>query len=164
MHKHQIFTFNNVIFNPAHLGCGATYGGLLCKWAPSVSVPATCNCVLIPGRHHPQGFHQPTSDSMTTFPSSGRLMAPYNYHQACLGSSSSNSSCRSAEHPGEAILHHPGLPTATHTPRPGEQASFSRNPLCHTVLESPECLDSSQASNNMITYLRLGSGSHEGAA
>ncbi|CAD7675873.1 unnamed protein product [Nyctereutes procyonoides] len=43
---------------------------------------------------------------MTTFPSSGRLMAPYNYHQPCLGSSSSNSSCRSAEHPGEAIPDH----------------------------------------------------------
>nr|XP_045360759.1 pancreatic progenitor cell differentiation and proliferation factor-like [Camelus bactrianus] len=54
---------------------------------------------------------------MAAIPSSGSLMATHDYRR-CLGCTSSNSSCRSAEYPGEAIPHHP--------------ASFSGSPLSHS--------------------------------
>ncbi|KAB0387034.1 hypothetical protein FD755_001990, partial [Muntiacus reevesi] len=54
-----------------------------------------------------------------------------------LGSTSSNSSCASAEYPGEAIPHHPGKFTL---------------PFMAMVLESPEHSDSAQASTSTITY------------
>ncbi|XP_070229098.1 pancreatic progenitor cell differentiation and proliferation factor-like [Bos mutus] len=44
---------------------------------------------------------------MGAIPSSGSLVATHDYCQRCLGSTSSNSSCGSAEYPGEAIPHHP---------------------------------------------------------
>uniref|UniRef100_A0A9L0J964 Pancreatic progenitor cell differentiation and proliferation factor n=1 Tax=Equus asinus TaxID=9793 RepID=A0A9L0J964_EQUAS len=63
-----------------------------------------------------------------------------------------NSSCGSAEYPGEAIPHHPGLPKAD----PGHWwASFffgkSTLPFMATVLESPEHSESPQASSSTIT-------------
>nr|XP_008505852.1 PREDICTED: uncharacterized protein LOC103540946 [Equus przewalskii] len=69
-----------------------------------------------------------------------------------LGSTSSNSSCGSAEYPGEAIPHHPGLPKAD----PGHWwTSFffgkSTLPFMATVLESPEHSESPQASSSTIT-------------
>ncbi|XP_027455918.1 pancreatic progenitor cell differentiation and proliferation factor-like [Zalophus californianus] len=63
-----------------------------------------------------------TRDSIAAIPSSGSLVATHDYHQPGLGSTSSNSSCRGAEHPGEAIPHHP--------------ASFPKSPLSRTRLQS----------------------------
>ncbi|XP_024856181.1 pancreatic progenitor cell differentiation and proliferation factor isoform X2 [Bos taurus] len=44
---------------------------------------------------------------MAAIPSSGSLVATHDYYRRRLGSTSSNSSCGSAEYPGEAIPHHP---------------------------------------------------------
>ncbi|XP_073744451.1 pancreatic progenitor cell differentiation and proliferation factor isoform X1 [Callorhinus ursinus] len=76
---------------------------------------------------------------MAAIPSSGSLVATHDYYRRRLGSTSSNSSCGSAEYAGEAIPHHPGLPKAD----PGHWwASFffgkSALPFMATVLESPE--------------------------
>ena len=76
---------------------------------------------------------------MAAIPSSGSLVATHDYYRHRLGSTSSNSSCGSAEYPGEVIPHHPGLPKAD----PGHWwASFffgkSTLPFMVTVLESPE--------------------------
>ncbi|XP_032493464.1 pancreatic progenitor cell differentiation and proliferation factor-like [Phocoena sinus] len=103
-------------------------------------------------RGHRQGFYQPTSKSMAAIPSSGSCMATHNYYQHRLGSTSSNSSCGSAEYPGEGIPRHPGLPRAD----PGHWwASFffgkSTLPFMATVLESPEHSEPAQASTGMIT-------------
>nr|KAF6423426.1 pancreatic progenitor cell differentiation and proliferation factor [Rousettus aegyptiacus] len=96
---------------------------------------------------------QPARRSMAAIPSSGSLVATHDYYRRRLGSTSSNSSCGSAECPGEAIPHHPGLPKAD----PGHWwASFffgkSTLPFMATVLESPEHSPSPQASSSsMIT-------------
>ncbi|XP_054433520.1 pancreatic progenitor cell differentiation and proliferation factor [Pteronotus mesoamericanus] len=89
---------------------------------------------------------------MAAIPSSGSLVATHDYYRRRLGSTSSNSSCGSAECPAEAIPHHPGLPKAD----PGHWwASFffgkSTLPFMATVLESPEHSKSPQASSNVIT-------------
>ncbi|XP_005602078.1 pancreatic progenitor cell differentiation and proliferation factor [Equus przewalskii] len=89
---------------------------------------------------------------MAAIPSSGSLVATHDYYRRRLGSTSSNSSCGSAEYPGEAIPHHPGLPKAD----PGHWwASFfsgkSTLPFMTTVLESPEHSESPQASSSTIT-------------
>ncbi|XP_040494528.1 pancreatic progenitor cell differentiation and proliferation factor isoform X1 [Ursus maritimus] len=89
---------------------------------------------------------------MAAIPSSGSLVATHDYYRRRLGSSNSNSSCGSAEYAGEAIPHHPGLPKAD----PGHWwASFffgkSTLPFMATVLESPECSESPQASSGTIT-------------
>ncbi|XP_007952891.1 pancreatic progenitor cell differentiation and proliferation factor [Orycteropus afer afer] len=88
---------------------------------------------------------------MAAIPSSGSLVATHDYYRRRLGSTSSNSSCGSAEYPGEAIPHHPGLPKAD----PGHWwASFffgkSTIPFMATVQESPECSGPPQASSTMI--------------
>ncbi|EFB18811.1 hypothetical protein PANDA_015264, partial [Ailuropoda melanoleuca] len=122
---------------------------------------------------------------MAAIPSSGSLVATHDYYRRHLGSSSSNSSCGSAEYAGEAIPHHPGECRATpfrwgapsggnpissgqqhHDPNlllsglpkadPGHWwASFffgkSTLPFMATVLESPECSESPQASSGTIT-------------
>ncbi|EPY72585.1 pancreatic progenitor cell differentiation and proliferation factor [Camelus ferus] len=86
---------------------------------------------------------------MAAIPSSGSLMATHDYRR-CLGCTSSNSSCRSAEYPGEAIPHHPGVPKADlgHW-----WASFffgkSTLPFVGTVLESPEHLESPQTTSTI---------------
>ncbi|XP_032251560.1 pancreatic progenitor cell differentiation and proliferation factor-like [Phoca vitulina] len=84
---------------------------------------------------------------MATIPSSGSLVATHDYHLHPLGSTSSNSSCRSAEYPGEAILQQPGLLKAHQS---HWWASFSSGtstlPYMAIVLESPECSESPQAS------------------
>uniref|UniRef100_A0A7N5JX55 Pancreatic progenitor cell differentiation and proliferation factor n=1 Tax=Ailuropoda melanoleuca TaxID=9646 RepID=A0A7N5JX55_AILME len=49
---------------------------------------------------------------MATIPFSGSLMATHDYYRCRRGSTSSNSSCGSAEYPGDAIPYHPGLPKA----------------------------------------------------
>ncbi|XP_077655623.1 pancreatic progenitor cell differentiation and proliferation factor isoform X2 [Urocitellus parryii] len=90
--------------------------------------------------------------SMAAIPSSGSLVATHDYYRRRLGSASSNSSCGSAEYPGEAIPHHPGLPKAD----PGHWwASFffgkSTLPFMATVVESPEHSESTQASTSMVT-------------
>ncbi|KAG3263678.1 pancreatic progenitor cell differentiation and proliferation factor [Ictidomys tridecemlineatus] len=89
---------------------------------------------------------------MAAIPSSGSLVATHDYYRRRLGSASSNSSCGSAEYPGEAIPHHPGLPKAD----PGHWwASFffgkSTLPFMATVVESPEHSESTQASTSMVT-------------
>ncbi|XP_004716123.1 pancreatic progenitor cell differentiation and proliferation factor [Echinops telfairi] len=83
---------------------------------------------------------------MAAIPSSGSLVATHDYYRRRLGSTSSNSSCGSAEFPGEAIPHSPGLPKAD----PGHWwASFffgkAATPFMAPVLESPEHLGSPQA-------------------
>ncbi|KAM5245932.1 pancreatic progenitor cell differentiation and proliferation factor [Ctenodactylus gundi] len=89
---------------------------------------------------------------MAAIPSSGSLMATHDYYRRRLGSASSSSSCGSAEYPGEAIPHHPGLPKAD----PGHWwASFffgkSTLPFMATVLESPEHLESPQTTGSMVS-------------
>ncbi|KAM6164884.1 pancreatic progenitor cell differentiation and proliferation factor [Rhynchocyon petersi] len=89
---------------------------------------------------------------MAAIPSSGSLVATHDYYRRRLGSTSSNSSCGSAEYPGEAIPHHPGLPKAD----PGHWwASFffgkTSVPFMATVLESPERSGRPQASSSSVT-------------
>ncbi|XP_027983193.2 pancreatic progenitor cell differentiation and proliferation factor [Eptesicus fuscus] len=89
---------------------------------------------------------------MAAIPFSGSLVATHDYYRRCLGSTSSNSSCGSAECPGEATPHPPGLPKAD----PGHWwASFffgkSTLPFMATVLESPEHSESPQATSSVIT-------------
>ncbi|XP_061626165.1 pancreatic progenitor cell differentiation and proliferation factor B-like [Phyllopteryx taeniolatus] len=47
---------------------------------------------------------------MAAIPSSGSLVATHDYYRRRIGSTSSSSSCSSAEYSGEVIPHHPGLP------------------------------------------------------
>ncbi|CAL8250339.1 unnamed protein product [Arctogadus glacialis] len=47
---------------------------------------------------------------MAAIPSTGSLIATHDYYRRRIGSTSSNSSCGSAEYSGEVIPHHPGLP------------------------------------------------------
>ncbi|XP_044118599.1 pancreatic progenitor cell differentiation and proliferation factor isoform X2 [Neovison vison] len=89
---------------------------------------------------------------MAAIPSSGSLVATHDYYRRRLGSTSSNSSCGSAECAGDAIPHPPGLPKAD----PGHWwASFffgkSTVPFMATVLESPERSEPPQASSGTIT-------------
>ncbi|XP_036039974.1 pancreatic progenitor cell differentiation and proliferation factor [Onychomys torridus] len=90
---------------------------------------------------------------MAAIPSSGSLVATHDYYRRRLGSSSSNSSCGSAEYPGDAVPHPPGLPKAD----PAHWwASFffgkSTLPFMATVLESPErSAEYPQASRSPIT-------------
>ena len=126
---------------PACLGRGAVGRGLLRRWAqwPSAPVPAVSDRAPRPARGRRRGFHQPTSKSMAVIPSSGSLVATHDYYRRRLVSTSSNSSCGSAEYPGEGIPRHPGLPRAD----PGRWwASFffgkSTLPFMATVLGSPE--------------------------
>ncbi|XP_054421645.1 pancreatic progenitor cell differentiation and proliferation factor-like [Pteronotus mesoamericanus] len=89
---------------------------------------------------------------MAATPSSGSLVATHDYYLRHLGTTSTNSSCGSAECPAKATPHHPGVPKAD----PGhwwESFFFGKStlPLMVTVLESPEPLKSPQASSNMIT-------------
>ncbi|XP_008072861.1 pancreatic progenitor cell differentiation and proliferation factor [Carlito syrichta] len=89
---------------------------------------------------------------MAAIPSSGSLVATHDYYRRRLGSTSSNSSCGSAECPAEAIPHPPGLPKAD----PGHWwASFffgkSTLPFMATVLESTEHTEPPQASSGMTT-------------
>lgn len=85
---------------------------------------------------------------------SGPLLPQSHDHPGPLTLSvSRNSSHRSAEYPGEAVPHHPGLPKA----HPGHWwASFFFGkptlPYMATVLESPERWASSQASSNTIPW------------
>ncbi|XP_065375719.1 pancreatic progenitor cell differentiation and proliferation factor-like isoform X1 [Macaca fascicularis] len=83
--------------------------------------------------------HQPASQSMAAIPSSGSLLATYDYYRRRLDSTFSNSSCGSIECPGEAIPHPPGLPKAD----PGHwwaSLFFGKStlPFMATVLESAE--------------------------
>ncbi|XP_040588803.1 pancreatic progenitor cell differentiation and proliferation factor isoform X2 [Mesocricetus auratus] len=90
---------------------------------------------------------------MAAIPSSGSLVATHDYYRRRLGSSSSNSSCGSAEYPGDAVPQSPGLPKAD----PGHWwTSFFFGkptlPFMTTVLESPEhSAESPQASRSPIT-------------
>uniref|UniRef100_A0A8D2K4F7 Pancreatic progenitor cell differentiation and proliferation factor n=1 Tax=Theropithecus gelada TaxID=9565 RepID=A0A8D2K4F7_THEGE len=76
---------------------------------------------------------------MAAIPSSGSLLATYDYYGRRLDSTFSNSSCGSIECPGEAIPHPPGLPKAD----PGHwwaSLFFGKStlPFMATVLESAE--------------------------
>ncbi|VCX10158.1 unnamed protein product [Gulo gulo] len=78
-------------------------------------------------------------------------MATHNYYRCRLGSTASNSSCKSAEYAGEAIPHHQA--DLGHW-----WASFfgkSTLPFRATVLESPGCLESPQApvAKSPVTWL-----------
>uniref|UniRef100_A0A7N5JHI1 Pancreatic progenitor cell differentiation and proliferation factor n=1 Tax=Ailuropoda melanoleuca TaxID=9646 RepID=A0A7N5JHI1_AILME len=89
---------------------------------------------------------------MAAIPSSGSLVATNDYYRRRLGSTSSNSSCGSAEYSGEVIPHHPGLPKSD----PGHWwASFffgkHTHPVMTPVSESPENSGTFQGSNGMIT-------------
>nr|XP_045043927.2 pancreatic progenitor cell differentiation and proliferation factor-like [Desmodus rotundus] len=91
---------------------------------------------------------------MAAILSSGSLVATHDDYLHCLGSTSSNSSCRSVEpsHPVEAIPPSPpGLPKAD----PGHwwASVFFRKstlPFMATVVESPEYSKSPQASSSAI--------------
>ncbi|XP_035582305.1 pancreatic progenitor cell differentiation and proliferation factor-like [Zalophus californianus] len=89
---------------------------------------------------------------MAATPCSGSLVATHDYCQCHWGSTSSNSSCGSAEYPGDAMPHHPSLPQAD----PGHWCAsffFGKFTLLFmaTGLESPERSDSAQASSRTIT-------------
>uniref|UniRef100_A0A4X2L862 Pancreatic progenitor cell differentiation and proliferation factor n=2 Tax=Vombatus ursinus TaxID=29139 RepID=A0A4X2L862_VOMUR len=89
---------------------------------------------------------------VTAIPSSGSLIATRDYYRRCLGSTSCNGSCGSAEYSGEVIPHHPGLPKSD----PGHWwASFffrkSNHPIMTTVLESPEHSGTFQVAHGTIT-------------
>ncbi|XP_074137133.1 pancreatic progenitor cell differentiation and proliferation factor-like [Sminthopsis crassicaudata] len=76
---------------------------------------------------------------MAAIQSSGSHVATHDYYQRRQGSTSSNSSCGSAEYSGEVIPHRPGIPKSDS----GHWwASFffrkSSHPFMTTVLESPE--------------------------
>ncbi|XP_059742050.1 pancreatic progenitor cell differentiation and proliferation factor-like [Bos taurus] len=89
---------------------------------------------------------------MAAIPSSGWLVATHDCYRRRLGSTSGNSSRGSAEYPGEAIPHHPGLPKAD--PGPWWASCFFRKstlPFMAPVLESPEHSESAQASTYTIT-------------
>ena len=107
-------SFLKIKEGPARLGRGAVGRGLLRRWAqwPSAPVPAVRDREPRPARGRRRGFHQPTSKSKAAIPSSGELVATHDYYRRRLGSTSSNSSCGSAEYPGEGIPRHPGLPRA----------------------------------------------------
>ncbi|XP_023063209.1 pancreatic progenitor cell differentiation and proliferation factor-like isoform X2 [Piliocolobus tephrosceles] len=68
---------------------------------------------------------------MAAIPSSGSLLATYDYYRRCLDSTSSNSSCGSTECPGEVIPHPPasfsGSPPSRSWPRCWSPQS-TRNP------------------------------------
>uniref|UniRef100_A0A452QZV3 Pancreatic progenitor cell differentiation and proliferation factor n=1 Tax=Ursus americanus TaxID=9643 RepID=A0A452QZV3_URSAM len=49
---------------------------------------------------------------MAAIPCSGSLTATHDYYRRRRGSTSSNSSCGSAEYPGDAVPRHPGLSKA----------------------------------------------------
>ncbi|XP_023607372.1 pancreatic progenitor cell differentiation and proliferation factor isoform X2 [Myotis lucifugus] len=68
---------------------------------------------------------------MAAIPSRGSLVATHDYYRRRRGSTSSNSSCGSAQYPGEAIPHHP--------------ASFLGSPLSHSW---PQCW-SPQSTRNL---------------
>ncbi|XP_006021710.1 pancreatic progenitor cell differentiation and proliferation factor isoform X1 [Alligator sinensis] len=98
---------------------------------------------------------------MAAIPSSGSLVATHDYYRSKktklvtwgrLSSTSSNSSCGSAEYSGEVIPHHPGLPKSD----PGHWwASFFFGKMLHpvmtTVSESPEKSGTFQVANGVIT-------------
>nr|XP_037860373.1 pancreatic progenitor cell differentiation and proliferation factor-like [Chlorocebus sabaeus] len=75
--------------------------------------------------------HQSASQSMAAIPSSGSLLATYDYYRRRLDSTSSNSSCGSTECPGEAVPHPPacfsGSPPSRSWPRCWSLPS-TRNP------------------------------------
>ena len=108
----------------------------LCRWGlwPSAPVPTVRDLTPRPWRGRRRGFHQPASKSMAAIPSSGSLMATHDYYRRRLGSTSSNSSCGSAEYPGEAI------PTTRVSPKQtrdtGGLASSSGSPLSRSW---PQC-------------------------
>ncbi|XP_023560133.1 pancreatic progenitor cell differentiation and proliferation factor isoform X5 [Octodon degus] len=54
---------------------------------------------------------------MAAIPSSGSLVATHDYYRRRLGSASSNSSCGSAEYPGEAVPHPPASSLGSLLPR-----------------------------------------------
>ncbi|KYO41944.1 pancreatic progenitor cell differentiation and proliferation factor isoform B [Alligator mississippiensis] len=90
--------------------------------------------------------------NMAAIPSSGSLVATHDYYRRRLSSTSSNSSCGSAEYSGEVIPHHPGLPKSD----PGHWwASFffgkMPHPVMTTVSESPEKSGTFQVANGVIT-------------
>jgi len=59
--------------------------------------------------HLPPLCNLPLSDKMAAIPSSGSLIAATDYYRRRVGSTSSNTSCGSAEYSGEVIPHPPGL-------------------------------------------------------
>nr|XP_010971810.1 uncharacterized protein LOC105083604 [Camelus bactrianus] len=85
----------------------------------------------------------PQAKSTAATLSSGSLMATHDHYQRRLGSASRNSSCGSAEYPGKAIPHHPGLPKAN----PGHWWAsffFGKSTLPFMAIVSPEHWESSQ--------------------
>ncbi|XP_028341855.1 pancreatic progenitor cell differentiation and proliferation factor isoform X3 [Physeter macrocephalus] len=67
---------------------------------------------------------------MAAIPSSGSLVATHDYYRRRLGSTSSNSSCGSAQYPGEGIPRH--RVSAELTRDTGGLAAFSGSPLSHS--------------------------------
>ncbi|XP_074052174.1 pancreatic progenitor cell differentiation and proliferation factor-like [Macrotis lagotis] len=89
---------------------------------------------------------------MRAIPPSGSPVAAHDYYRRHLSSTSSNSSCGSAEYSGEVIPHPPGLPKSD----PGHWwASFffgkSNHPFMTTVLESPKNSGTLQVAQGTIT-------------
>ena len=88
---------------PMHRGYGA-FPCLPCRWALWPRVPTTWDRALSSWRAPHRHFHQPTSHS--------KAAIPQDCYPCCRGSTTSNGSCISAEHPREAIPHHLCLPKA----------------------------------------------------
>ena len=139
---------------PLRLVCGVASRFFLRRWAlwPSAPVPTVRDLTPRPSRGRRRGFHQPTSKSTAAIPSSGSLVATHNYYRRRLGSTSSNSSCGSAEYTGEAI------PTTRVSPKQtrdtGGLASSLGSPLSRSWPQcwSPQSTrESAQASTSMIT-------------
>ncbi|TKC45047.1 hypothetical protein EI555_003560, partial [Monodon monoceros] len=87
-----------VVESSVAVSCADGLSGLAPRFPPSVIE-----------RRGPRGVAaEPISKSMAAIPSSGSLVATHDYYRRRLGSTSSNSSCGSAEYPGEGIPRHPG--------------------------------------------------------
>uniref|UniRef100_A0A8D0L1M0 Pancreatic progenitor cell differentiation and proliferation factor n=1 Tax=Sphenodon punctatus TaxID=8508 RepID=A0A8D0L1M0_SPHPU len=113
---------------------------------------------------------------MAAIPSSGSLVATHDYYRRRLGSTSSNSSCGSAEYSGEVIPHHPvngkpGTPVDEGVKALGPHGAFpqaglpksdpghwwasfffgkSTHPIMTTLSESPEKSGTFQVANGTI--------------
>ena len=161
-----------LIFNkswPLRLVCGVASRFFLCRWAlwPSAPVPTVHDLTPRPSRGRRRGFHQPTSKSTAAIPSSGSLVATHNYYRRRLGSTSSNSSCGSAEYTGEAI------PTTRVSPKQtrdtGGLASSLGSPLSHSwpqcwSPQSTRSLPRPPQARSHVTWLRKLWGSSSPAA
>ncbi|CAD7667254.1 unnamed protein product [Nyctereutes procyonoides] len=143
---HTFVQIDFPFFNDLALDHGAAFPCLPCRWALWPRVPTTWDHALSSWRAPQKGFHQPTSHS--------KAAIPQDCYPCCRGSTTSNRSCISAEHPREAIPHHLCLPKA-HLGHWWASFFFRKStlPSTGTMLESPflGARESPQASSDRIT-------------